>query len=795
MAVDKKQKRKAKREKKMKAQQQDRDRLIRREKVDEYAWQAQCAFDAQDYRKALEQALKILKLQRGNLKAYSFALHCASLVKDYETILMLWEQQYRQGTLSNYQDCLRLSSLALHQKNYPLAREVAEAIIADVNSDSPRLTGRLSKAKLKEAREILLHCKDVEKVESCNARKTATLPNLPPQTAEKDALRATENGKGIGVSPAASSSPHPEKSEDVTPEQLPELKIVFEADSSSIAEAFSRRRENDRAVLELTLKAYRLSFRTSYDQLLCLPTLRDVRSLWHQEETARKVMKDFRGRAILADEVGLGKTIEAGLILKEYVMRGLVRSVLVLAPSSLVQQWREELAGKFGMEFVSTGDPLCREDPERFWGEPFIVGSIQTARSRRHFDAVTSRFYDLVIVDEAHHMKNRNTLNWKLVNNIQKTFLLMLTATPVQNSLEELYNLVTLLRPGHLKTQKAFKERFVTRGNPADPRNREALRQLLKEVMVRNTRSVTQLQLPPRFATTVRTTPSEAEAAFYDAVGTFVAEQADARRTSLSKLALKRLLEAAGSSHAATLRMLERMGERPENGSQGRVQELISLGRRIQVSGKARKVLELLKASPEQKIIFVNYIATMEYLRDLFREHGIPYELYYGGMSASQKQAAMDAFQQGRRILLATGSGGEGHNLQFCHILLNYDLPWNPMEIEQRIGRIHRIGQEKEVQVYNFCASGSIEDRILDILDRRINMFELVVGEIDMILGRLQGEEDFSDMVYEIWVKHREKEDRERAFDALAAQLKRARSAYEKSRELDEKLFQEDFGV
>ncbi len=155
----------------------------------------------------------------------------------------------------------------------------------------------------------------------------------------------------------------------------------------------------------------------------------------------------------------------------------------------------------------------------------------------------------------------------------------------------------------------------------------------------------------------------------------------------------------------------------------------------------------------------------------------------------------MEAFRGGQRVLLATGSGGEGHNLQFCHVMLNYDLPWNPMEIEQRIGRIHRIGQEHEVQVYNFCAAGSIEDRILDILDRKINMFELVVGEIDMILGRLQGEEEFSDLVYEIWVRHPDAAERQKAFDALAARLKRARSAYDKSKELDEKLFQEDFGV
>ncbi len=258
------------------------------------------------------------------------------------------------------------------------------------------------------------------------------------------------------------------------PENLPRLKTVFETDAEPVLAAIRSQRKADSASLDLALKAYRLSFRTSYDQLLCLPTLREVRSLWYQEETARKVMKTFRGRAILADEVGLGKTIEAGLIIKEYLLRGLARSVLLLVPSSLVGQWREELAVKFDLPFVSTNDALFQQDPERFWAEPFILASLQTARGKGHFDRVTGRAYDIVVVDEAHHLKNRATLNWKLVNAIQKTFLLMLTATPVQNSLEELYNLVTLLRPGHLKTQKAFKEQFVTRGDPTDPRNRES---------------------------------------------------------------------------------------------------------------------------------------------------------------------------------------------------------------------------------------------------------------------------------------------------------------------------------
>jgi superfamily II DNA or RNA helicase len=452
-------------------------------------------------------------------------------------------------------------------------------------------------------------------------------------------------------------------------------------------EAIEARQRSDPAALELALRAYRFSFRTSYDQLICLPTLRNIQSFWYQEETARKVMKNFRGRAILADEVGFGKTIEAGLILKEYMMRGrgLVRSVLILIPSSLVRQWQGEFGDKFDIPFVSTNDPLFKQDPERFWKEPFILASIQTAKTGHLFETVTARTYDMVIVDEAHHVKNRTTLNWKLVNAIQKTFLLMLTATPAQNSLEELYNLVTLLRPGHLKTQKTFKEEFVTRGNPTDPRNREKLRGLLKEVMVRNTRSVTQLHLPPRFATTVRIAPSRAEEEFYQAVSRFVSEQASGNSSGSSKLTLRKLLEAAGSSHAAALRMLERMEQKGE----ARVAELLAMGRRISMGAKAANVVELLNASPDQKIVFVNYTATLEHLEQILRSRKIPYVVFQGSLTAARKQEAIEAFRGGRKVLLATGTGGEGHNLQFCHVMLNYDLPWNPMEIEQRIGRIH----------------------------------------------------------------------------------------------------------
>lgn len=788
MAVDKNLKRKKKRDEKRKAKRQELEREILREKADFYDWEARHAFRQRDYHQALSHALKKLKLTPADTSMRSLALRCTSELNDMPNHLLLLEQAFRHRELRSREVYLSFGKFALSRGKRSLAQEVFRALESDLASETPQIPGRFGKSKVKELQQYLLYC-EAPKVGDQRGLLTRSQSTPGGPSGQGPVTRAAA---APSVDPEAVQPP-PKAPSPV--EERQRIKVVFEADPEPLLQAIRSHRKSDPVTLDLALKAYRLSFRTSYDQLLCLATLRDVRSLWYQEETARKVMKTLRGRAILADEVGLGKTVEAGIILKEYLMRGLIQTVLVLTPSSLVHQWQEELAGKFGVPFVSTSDPLFKQDPERFWQEPLILASIHTARSRHHFGAVTSRSYDLVIVDEAHHLKNRTTLNWKLVNAIQKTFLLMLTATPVQNNLEELFNLVTLLKPGHLKTQKAFKDQFVSRGSPTDPRNREVLRELLKEVMVRNTRSVTQLQLPPRFALTVRIDPSPEETAFYDAVSALVMDLDSSPASPVPKLTRKRLLEAAGSSHAAALRMLERLRAANPNGVGRRIGEISDLGLRIRVSAKMRKVVELLKASRDQKLLFVNHVATLEELHRVLTEHGVPHALYHGAMSAAQKQESIESFRNGRSVLLATGTGGEGHNLQFCHVLLNFDLPWNPMQIEQRIGRIHRIGQESEVQVFNFCAAGSVEDRILDILDRKINLFELVVGEIDMILGRLQGEEEFSDLVYDIWVKHAEDGDRNRAFDALASKLKRARSAYEKSKAFDEALFQEDFGV
>ncbi len=784
MAIDRQQKKKKKREKRRKDRRIRMERIQRHEKAEMYSSYANEAFYYEDYDEALSFALKSLKLDPSDDYIRDIAVKCAIYLNKEMLLFPHLLQSYRQGNLWRREEYLLLGELAFARKDYDLVREIYQGLI----EDAYQLDRPLTKAQLKKVERGLKDCDLMEQALENIKRFTLSSPFKLREETEKTPDRTTNQT-------SASDERKEEKSKRSIIEIHLEPEITYEIKSEPVISAIKDIRRSNLSNLETTLQAYKLSFRTSYDQLLCLPTLRNVQSLWYQEDTARKAMKLFRGRAILADEVGLGKTIEACMILKEYLLRGLVRTALILTPSNLVNQWHDELLNKFQLSFVSSNDSLFRQETDRFWRSPLILASIHTVKTKHHFDSATSRNYDMVIVDEAHHLKNRNTLNWKLVNAIPKTFLLLLTATPIQNNLEELFNLVTLLSPGHLKTRKAFKKEFVTRGNPTDPQNREKLRQLLKEVMVRNTRSVTQVHLPPRFATTVKISPSQSEEDFYQMISDFITEQTKIRSNGITRLSLQKLLEAAGSSHFAALRMLENIANRDNNGVDHRAQEIIKLGKEIQVGAKTQQVVDLLHASPDQKIIFVNYRATLQYLQEVLEQQRISHVVYQGSMTPTQKQTTIDTFRDGCPILLATGTGGEGHNLQFCHTMINYDLPWNPMEIEQRIGRIHRIGQEKEVQVYNFCASGSIEDHILEVLDRKINMFELVVGEIDMILGRMKGEQEFSELVYDIWIKNHDDKKRKEAFNALALRLKRARMAYEKSKELDEKLFQEDFGV
>ena len=470
--------------------------------------------------------------------------------------------------------------------------------------------------------------------------------------------------------------------------------------------------------------------------------------------------------------------------------RGMVKTGLILTPTPLVSQWKDEMKDKFNLDAPSTDDSAFNSGDKSFWNNPLIVASINQAKSAKNIKHIAEKEYDIIIVDEAHHLKNRTTQNWKLVNSLKKRFILLLTATPVENNLMELYNLITLLKPGQLETASSFKERFMKKGDPTDPQNRTLLRELLSQVMIRNTRAIANIRIPPRYAQTIRIEPTDTEKDFYSRLESLVLSL-NKQKKGRAKMIIKNLLAQAGSSPRAVENTLNTMlqNDRYTEDHQDDILAAKNLCHNIVDTPKNMALLKLIQANKEKIIVFVKYKGTLEHLSEFLEWHQISFALFHGSMSNAQKDGAMEVFRNDAKVLVTTEIGGEGRNIQFCSQMVNYDLPWNPMKIEQRIGRIHRIGQEKEVHIYNFCCAGTIEDYILEILDRKINMFEMVIGEIDMIVGRVSGEKEFSDMVCDIWLTSQNHEERESSFSKLGTKMRRAKTGYEKTRELDDKLF------
>jgi SNF2 family DNA or RNA helicase len=209
----------------------------------------------------------------------------------------------------------------------------------------------------------------------------------------------------------------------------------------------------------------------------------------------------------------------------------------------------------------------------------------------------------------------------------------------------------------------------------------------------------------------------------------------------------------------------------------------------LKAGAKEAALLRLLAQNPaEKKLVFVHNRDSLTHLAASLAAMKLPFAQFSGDMSGPQKDAAVDAFRDQVPVLLCTESGGEGRNLQFCNTLINFDIPWNPMAIEQRIGRIDRIGQTRDVFIFNLVTAGTIEDQVLRILDEKINMFELVVGEVGAILGEIDDQQQFSTLVLDAWLSETEPA-RAEAFARLETQLMAARREYDGVKQLDEALF------
>jgi SNF2 family DNA or RNA helicase len=537
----------------------------------------------------------------------------------------------------------------------------------------------------------------------------------------------------------------------------------------SLVARLDRRESVDARISGLVDQAALVWSRPGFDVLLSRATLR-FEPFEHQVQAAQTALRRMRGRAILADEVGLGKTIEAGLVLAELRQRGLASRTLVIAPAGLVTQWQEELERKFGIPTV-----IARRDD---WGadrsdQAVVLASLASARRDPLKSALLGQDWDAVVIDEAHRVRAPRSASGRFARELRTRYLMLLTATPVENRLQDLYEMVSLVAPGLLGTAAQFRARHGA-GAGTVPRDVEALRERTRDVMVRHRRSEVALMLPQRLAETVLVSPSEAEAQWYaDLTGRI---RREARTASPSRrLTMRTLTRLAGSGPSAAGPTLAKIGWA----------DLADRARDIGRSQKDAVVLDRLHrhtGRQEKVLVFTGFRQSLDQLAEQATEAGITHAVYHGSLPRTAKEQVISAFRDQVPVLLSTESAGEGRNLQFCHVMVNVDLPWNPMQIEQRLGRLHRIGQQHDVLVSNLVSRGTIEEHILRVLESKINMFELVVGELDLILGRVDDDLDLESTIFETFVESADDAEFTERLESLGDDLAKARTEYLHSR-------------
>ncbi len=526
------------------------------------------------------------------------------------------------------------------------------------------------------------------------------------------------------------------------------------------------------------------------EELLSLKTCFGVNTYFHQVQTARMVMDKLNGRALLADEVGLGKTIEAGLILKEYLLRGMARKVLILTPASLITQWQQELKTKFDLSFKNHLEINDWEDSD------LVIASLDTAKSQKNQSTVQKIKYDLLIVDEAHKLKNKKTKNWKFVNSINTKYLLMLTATPIQNDMIELFNLISILKPGHLSTVQKFKDEFLAERDKRLPKNSTRLREMLSDIMIRHRRADTLIKFPQRYVHThaIDLNPDEAE--LYRELTDFIRKRYFTLPThknprGINRLTLILLQKLMGSSTHALAKALDKMiaSNFYKDDFDNSLKRLLDMARNVKHSKKGQVLMEIVRSLNEKVIIFTQFRGTQDYLVKMLEEDGYSVAVFNGQMSQVDKDRCIEDFRREKQILVSTESGGEGRNLQFCKVLVNFDLPWNPMRIEQRIGRIHRLGQNEDVHIINLSARDTIESYVLELLDKKINLFRLIIGELEMILGNMHSKRTLEQIIIDIVTMSPNQDAMKRKFKTLGNKLEKALQTHNDINKAQEEIF------
>ncbi|MBT4165781.1 DEAD/DEAH box helicase family protein [archaeon] len=466
----------------------------------------------------------------------------------------------------------------------------------------------------------------------------------------------------------------------------------------------------------------------------------------YQKEGALKILKDFNCTALLADEVGLGKTITTGIVLKECIMRGFTKKILILTPPSLVDQWVAELKEKFELDFTII------ESDKDWKNTNFAIASIDRVKAYnreigefRHKDAHDIQ-WDLLVVDEAHKLKSRTTTRWRFVDKIKKKRFLILTATPFQNDLLELYNLLHILKRGHLGTVQEFRKNFLNRGNKRYPLNPYELKRKLNQLMVRRKRSETKINYTKRIPKVVPVDLTKPEMEVYEEMCDLIKKQyfSASGNEINGKLAVYAILPKITSSIASAKESLTNMinNEKYHEKTKDRAQRILNAYNNLKTDSKINKLLDIVQDNftniPDSKmLIYTKHPTTLRYIAEQLRPLGLKVIEFVGGLDREEKTKRILEFKNSAEIMISTETGCEGLNFQFCNSLINYDLPWNPMSVEQRIGRLDRIGQKRDMNIYSLATKGTMEEHVVDLIINKMCCVGLVIGELPIILFNL----------------------------------------------------------
>ena len=584
------------------------------------------------------------------------------------------------------------------------------------------------------------------------------------------------------------------------------------------------------------------------DNLLLAPIQSSVVPLPHQLYALNRAMSRDRIRYLLADEVGLGKTIEAGLILRELKLRGMIRRILVVAPKGLVRQWQAEMRLHFGetLQFIEPAELAAfrqlRSDEENLWHlHDQVICSLDSVKplegrrgwsleqlntyNRERFEDLISASWDLVIIDEAHRMggSTDQVARYKLGAALAEAapYLLLLSATPHQGKTDQFLRLMQLVdRDAFPNESSVSRERvppYVIRTEKRAAIDAEG-RPLFKPRMTRlhavawQDRHSAQQKLYEAVTDYVRHGYNQAMAAKQRHIGflmilmqRLVTSSTAAIRTTLERRQAlldqpqlqASLFDAAEIDEWAELdgqaqvdMAVQANGWKMEKAEVATLLELACATEGQGTDAKAEALLELIyKVQQEENdpalkvLVFTEFVPTQAMLAQFLESRGFSVAILNGGMDLDARAKTQQAFSREIRVMISTDAGGEGLNLQFCHVIVNFDMPWNPMRVEQRIGRVDRIGQPHVVRAFNFVLDGTVEYRVRQVLEAKLEVIakEFGVDKASDVMDSVEAEPLFD----ELFIQGLQNPDAiEKDCDAVVTQLRSTLAESQKSSDL-----------